>query len=86
MQEKQSMGDVLQAIKNAKARYESRPISKARRWLAIFSPKVVYYGVVLDVLVQQHPEYVSLVWGAMKFLFGVGVSPYLWLVLSDRIY
>ena len=75
MQEKHSIGDVLQAIKNAKARYEFRPTSKARKWLAIFSSKVMYYGVVLDVLVQQHPEYVSLAWGAMKFLFGVGVSP-----------
>lgn len=27
----------------------------------------------MDVLVQHHPEYVSLAWGAMKLVFGVGV-------------
>jgi len=27
----------------------------------------------MDVLVQHHPEYVSLAWGAMKFIFGVRI-------------
>ncbi|KAH8754146.1 hypothetical protein F5883DRAFT_431732 [Diaporthe sp. PMI_573] len=30
----------------------------------------MHYGSVLDVLVQHHPEYTSLIWGAMKILFG----------------
>ena len=29
-------------------------------------------GKVMDVLVQHHPEYVALAWGAMKLIFGVG--------------
>lgn len=28
----------------------------------------------MDVLVQQSPEYVSLAWGAMKFLFTVSIG------------
>ncbi|KAH8586200.1 hypothetical protein B0O99DRAFT_748479 [Bisporella sp. PMI_857] len=43
--------------------------SKARRWLKSFSQRVRLYADVLDVFVQHHPEYVALVWGAMKFLF-----------------
>lgn len=35
------------------------------------SKRVSYYGKVMDVLVQQHPEYVSLAWGTMKLVFGV---------------
>ncbi|KUJ08922.1 uncharacterized protein LY89DRAFT_657937, partial [Mollisia scopiformis] len=52
-----------------KCRYERQPTCKARKWLEVFSGKVVYYGTVMDVLVQQYPQYVSLAWGAMKFLF-----------------
>lgn len=29
---------------------------------------IMFYGQVLDVLAQHHPEYVSLAWGAAKFL------------------
>lgn len=33
------------------------------------SATIHHYGAVMDVLVQHHPEYVSLAWGAFKFLF-----------------
>jgi hypothetical protein len=65
------MSDVMKELNNSKLKYEKKPASKARKWLAIFSGKVTYYNTVLDVLVQQYPEYVSLAWGAMKFLFTV---------------
>jgi len=64
-----SMRDVLDAVNISKKVYESKPNSKARKWLSIFSSRVIHYGDIMDVLVQHHPEYVSLVWGAMKFLF-----------------
>ena len=38
--------------------------------------RVQYYGNVMDVLVQHHPEYVSLAWGTMKFFFVVGFATY----------
>ncbi|KAK8038644.1 hypothetical protein PG993_007055 [Apiospora rasikravindrae] len=43
--------------------------SKAKRWLHSFAQKVTFYGGVLDVFVQHHPEFVALAWGAMKLLF-----------------
>ncbi|XTI82906.1 hypothetical protein V2W45_1464303 [Cenococcum geophilum] len=66
------MDAVQEVIDNAKARYEEGKRSKARKWLALLSTRVLLYGRVLDVLAQQHPEYVSLVWGAIKFFF-IGV-------------
>ena len=70
LDDKTSLQDVQCAIMRAQAEYEKRSKkSKARIWLARCSSRIIYYGNVMDVLVQQSPEYVSLVWGAMKFLF-----------------
>lgn len=44
---------------------------KATIWLSKFSSRARFYSNIIDVLVQHHPEYVSLAWGAMKFLFVV---------------
>jgi len=72
LDDKASMYDVQRAIVHAQAEYEkSSKKSKVRIWLARCSSRIIYYGNVLDVLVQQSPEYVSLIWGAMKFLFTV---------------
>ena len=68
-----SLQDVLDAVIAAKKHYQNRRTgSKTRECLAAFSARVCYYGNIMDVMVQHHPEYVSLVWGAMKLLFGVG--------------
>ena len=64
-----SMKDVLDAVNTSKAIYESKPNSKARKWLSILSSRVTHYGGIMDILVQHHPEYTSFAWGAMKFLF-----------------
>ncbi|GAP85126.1 hypothetical protein SAMD00023353_2200570 [Rosellinia necatrix] len=65
--------DVLAIVAECMKKYEARRKSPtARTWLREFSQRVNFYGNILDVLVQHHPEYVSLAWGAMKFLF-VGV-------------
>ncbi|KAI1321372.1 hypothetical protein F5Y16DRAFT_388897 [Xylariaceae sp. FL0255] len=65
-----SMSDVRAALSTAIQEYETRPRdSKIRTWLSYCSSRFMYYGVILDTLSQHHPEYVSLVWGAMKFLF-----------------
>ncbi|KIW46704.1 uncharacterized protein PV06_02352 [Exophiala oligosperma] len=52
---------------------QSRHHDKARRWLNTFADRVVYYGNIIDVLVQHHPEYASLAWGLFKLIF-VGIS------------
>jgi hypothetical protein len=66
-----SMQSFLSTLLDARSKYESRRSGKAFAWLEKLSSRVMRYATVLDVLVQQHPEYVSLVWGSFKFLFSV---------------
>lgn len=67
-----TLGDVLSLVLAAKKRYDDAASqSKLREGLNAFSQRLLHYGNVMDVLVQHHPEYVSLAWGAMKFIFGV---------------
>jgi hypothetical protein len=69
---KSTLGDVLNVVLEAKRRYEiSSSESKLRECLVSFSQRLLHYANIMDVLIQQHPEYVSLAWGAMKFIFGV---------------
>jgi hypothetical protein len=73
---KSTLGDVLNVVLEAKRRYEiSSGESKLRECLVSFSQRLLHYGNIMDVLIQQHPEYVSLAWGAMKFIFGVSQQP-----------
>ncbi|KAI4134158.1 MAG: hypothetical protein LQ347_001756 [Umbilicaria vellea] len=68
-----SLPEVLASITAAQKQYEARKgNSSARKYLSDLSEKIHYYGNIMDVLVQHHPEYTSLAWGAMKVLF-VGV-------------
>ncbi|RYO80672.1 hypothetical protein DL766_004863 [Monosporascus sp. MC13-8B] len=63
------MGDAYAQVVVAMNAYKSKPESKAFKWLSAFSDRVVHYAVVLDVLAQHHPEYVSLAWGVFKLIF-----------------
>ncbi|PUU72119.1 hypothetical protein B9Z19DRAFT_1175592 [Tuber borchii] len=64
------MADVLEYTNKAKGSWEDKPRwEKPRKWLGRFSDRVTHYGKIMDVLVQHHPEYASLAWGAMKLLF-----------------
>ncbi|KAI0971619.1 hypothetical protein F4678DRAFT_431332 [Xylaria arbuscula] len=68
-----NLREVLASVLNARAHYEAQKgDSKIRQILIDLSEKIHYYGNIMDVLVQHHPEYTSLAWGAMKILF-VGV-------------
>ncbi|OBT88776.1 hypothetical protein VE02_02395 [Pseudogymnoascus sp. 03VT05] len=64
-----NLEDVSNVLLKARVKYETSKKSRARVWLSKFSARVVHYGKIIDVMAQHHPEYVSLVWGAMKFLF-----------------
>ena len=66
-----SIQDVVQVVSNARDSYQDRRSSKAWKWLAQFSARVNHYSAILDVMVQHHPEYAALAWGAMKLLFVV---------------
>ncbi|KAI1122574.1 hypothetical protein F5Y10DRAFT_71393 [Nemania abortiva] len=70
-----TLDDVLTAVLEAKR--QSERVSRAprlRKCIEAFSERVLHYGNIMDVLVQHHPEYVSLAWGAMKFIFGAVVE------------
>ncbi|KAH0547671.1 hypothetical protein FGG08_000160 [Glutinoglossum americanum] len=69
LSDKTSMYDVEKAVVAVKKTYDSSKKSKAGKWVAAFATRVTYYGSVMDILAQHHPEYVALVWGAMKFCF-----------------
>ena len=71
---KTTMLDVQLELLDALKRYKSTSESKARRWLVALSERIAFYGQIFDVLVQQHPEYVSLAWGTFKFVFQVIIS------------
>jgi hypothetical protein len=72
LKKKHTIADVQEEIKKAQEKYNLRSQdSRVRKWLARFSSGVLYYGRILDVLVQHHPEYVSLAWGTTKLLFVV---------------
>jgi hypothetical protein len=64
--------DVEEEAQRARRKYEAKPKSAIRRLLGSFSLTVMHYAKILDALVQQHPEYVSLAWGTTKLLFVVG--------------
>jgi len=75
---KPTMQDVLAAVEVAKTEYDTRKrkgSGKVEEYLSAFSKRLVYYGAIMDTLSQHHPEYVSLAWGAMKFVFVVRFPP-----------
>ena len=64
--------DVSSLIENAMSQYQqSRKAKTLKKWLTRLSMRLHFYGNIMDVLAQHHPEYVSLVWGAMKLLIVV---------------
>jgi hypothetical protein len=67
-----SLEDILVVVESARLHYDKdQSGSKLRRYMEQISERIHYYGNIMDVLVQHHPEYVSLAWGIMKLLFGV---------------
>jgi len=69
------MKDVFSVVENAKKDYEDKSKqdkhAEMRQSLERLSARIMYYGKVMDTLAQHHPEYVALVWGAMKFVLTV---------------
>jgi hypothetical protein len=64
--------DIQKVVGGLLVQYQTKNASsKTRKWLQRASEAICHYGNVLDVFVQHHPEYVSLVWGTMKLLFVV---------------
>jgi hypothetical protein len=67
-----SLEDFQRTVTDVKLKYDNQhKDDKVSKWLRKCSSRVQFYGNIMDVLVQHHPEYVSLAWGAMKVLFVV---------------
>lgn len=67
-----TMDDLLHAVKDAQENFrQNRTGSAYGRYMNQLAEKIHYYGNIMDVLVQHHPEFTSLAWGAMKLLVGV---------------
>jgi hypothetical protein len=76
LSDKHTIKDVQQAIEDAKSAYEAKEkYSKTHQWIQKFSSRVLHYADIFDTLSQHHPEYVALVWGAIKFVFVVSCKP-----------
>ncbi|KAI0147806.1 hypothetical protein GGR57DRAFT_493694 [Xylariaceae sp. FL1272] len=70
-----TLDDVINCVLEAKKESE-KPCRthKLRECVEAFAQRVLHYGNIMDVLVQHHPEFVSLAWGAMRFIFGAVVE------------
>jgi hypothetical protein len=69
---KNTLEDVQDAVSESMAKYHSqRKGSKARKWLERLSLRIHFYGTILNVLAQHHPEYTALAWGSIRFLIVV---------------
>ncbi|KAJ5806407.1 uncharacterized protein N7503_004009 [Penicillium pulvis] len=69
------LNDLIQTVNQARQHYtQDRSHSKIRRYLEHVTERIHHYGNIMDVLVQQHPEYVCLAWGTMKLLVGAVVE------------
>lgn len=68
-----SLTDLLDATRSVEEKYTNA--ARNRRglmtWLRGLSSRIMHYGQVMDTLAQHHPEYVSLVWGIVKFILMV---------------
>ncbi|KAF2231974.1 hypothetical protein EV356DRAFT_518019 [Viridothelium virens] len=69
LSEKSTLHDVENVLLVAKERYDVRTNSRARKYINQVSAGIMYYANIMDMLVQHHPEYVSLGWGTMKLIF-----------------
>ena len=70
------INDLLGVVRDAQKKYETdHKNQRTYKWVVKFSKRVSHYGNILDVLVQQAPEFASLAWGAMKVLFVVRYPP-----------
>lgn len=66
------MEDLLKAVETAQEEYHGRRTDSAvGRCMVQLAERIHYYGNIMDVLSQHHPEFTSLAWGAMKLLVGV---------------
>ncbi|KEZ40094.1 hypothetical protein SAPIO_CDS9108 [Scedosporium apiospermum] len=61
--------DIQTLVNDVFAKYsDERKFPRTRKWMMRIISKIHHYGNIMDVMVQHHPEYVALGWGAMKMV------------------
>jgi len=76
-----SFGEVLAETQEVEARYNAAAGTAKKsiyRCMSKISSWIMHYSQILDTLSQHHPEYLSLAWGAMKFVLLVSQTGSLW--------
>lgn len=68
-----SVEDIHKTLKESQDKAQREGKSTIRLWFEKLSSVVMYYSGALDTLAQQHPEYLSLVWGMLKFILMVSL-------------
>ena len=62
--------DLLATTREAEAKYNRERSSRksVSQFMSNLSTRIMHYSKILDTLSNHHPEYVSLVWGLVKFV------------------
>ena len=81
-----SIQEIHNTVERALAAHADRhKHSTVRRWLNTVKPSVSHYSSLMNVLGKHHPEYLGLMWGVMKIVFDVSLTPYFWLIKGSNI-
>lgn len=72
LQNAATLQDIQEVVRKSMHQYKAIGKNlKTIKWLNRTTKSIVYYSRVFDVFAPQNPQYVSLAFGAMKFLFTV---------------
>lgn len=65
--------DVQELLAKSLAKYkDSRRFPKARKWLEKSISRIDHFSNIINIFISHNPEYVALVWGAIKLVLQVG--------------
>ncbi|KAL6886930.1 hypothetical protein GGI43DRAFT_431718 [Trichoderma evansii] len=75
LQNAATLQDIEEVVRKSMNVYKARGKNpKTIKWLDRTTKSMVYYSNVFELFVPQNPQYVSLAFGAMKFLFTAAVE------------
>lgn len=73
----ESADDLLSSVRDIELIKKSRDSSRIVRRVKAFNDSLSHSFTVIDILVQSHPEYVALGWGAIRLVlqvFGIDIK------------
>ena len=66
-----SADELLSTVEDLEIIKKSRESSRLVRRVKLFNDSLGHYFAVIDILVQSHPEYAALAWGAVRLVLQV---------------